>query len=373
MAVLQPTADAQAAALAPSTRVFRRVDIYESDGLTRWMKGAPVTGGSVSVDQTRDERRTIDISFDNEDGSLSSDPDGFWYDKIIKPFRGLYYYDSSGEEKVYEAQVGEFMVDSVASPRFPRMISVQGRDYTKKLLLDKFPTATLFAKGEPVEAVVSAIALNGGIDRMVLPSTGEVLPEDLVFERGQARWEAIKKIATSFGYEVFFDASGYMVMSLFKDPSSSPEVFTFATGPGGTLVDFNKVTNDTEIKNHVVVSGENTDQNPIFAEAENNKSTSPTRIAKLGRRTYEYVSALVTTVAQAQDIADKFLKVMALESFEINLESLVLPWLDVGEIIKFTDPSPSPNDPTRFLLSSLTIPMSLGSMSAVGKRITIVG
>jgi hypothetical protein len=162
-------------------------------------------------------------------------------------------------------------------------------------------------------------------------------------------------------------------MREFQDPVSSPESFRFETGPGGTLVEFGKQVNDTRIKNHVVVSGENSDQVPVFAEAENNKTGSPTRIGKLGRRTEEYVSQYIDAYAQAKELADKMLAVQALESFEVNIDSLVLPWLEVGEIIRFVDPDPAPGDPDRYLLDSLNIPLKLGAMGAVGKRVTIVG
>jgi hypothetical protein len=50
----------------------------------------------------------------------------------------------------------------------------------------------------------------------------------------------------------------------------------------------------------------------------------------------------------------------------------MLPWLEVGEILGWSDPNPSPGDPDKFLLSSLGISMDLGPMSGVGRRVTIV-
>src|SRR5690348_16845167 len=55
------------------------------------MLGAPLLDGNVSCDYGRDERRAFDLTFDNTDGSISYDPNGFWYDKVIKGYRGVQY------------------------------------------------------------------------------------------------------------------------------------------------------------------------------------------------------------------------------------------------------------------------------------------
>lgn len=600
MAVEPPSIEARLAMIAPTSRVYRRVDIFESDGDTPWYEDAPFTDGGVTVDQARDERRMLDLTLDNREGDLSNHPEGLWYDKVIKPYRGVWYQlgdqygvlvkskgpsaywrmssvvnsaDESGNgvplddvagdprvvgalisshdrttavrfdptaavarmgsgtfgaphplrhldggysleawivvsampadfgmflargtsghyfavrpggsievssdidsnqeslianaglqsgrryhvvavvtanrlrvyvegelvgervvggsaittwdtttpytvgarpndqyffdgivdevaiynrplsaasvqenynrgrqagysEALWSTQLGEFQIDDIDSPRFPRQIKLRGRDFAKKLILDKFPTATLFDEGVPIEDVVQAVALNGGISKLNLPSTGQVTPLDLMYERGTPRWEVIKKLCTDYGWELYFDASGFLTMREFRDPVSSPTSFEFETGPGGTMVEFGKKVNDTRIKNHVIVSGENADQVPVFAEVENNSVTSPTRIERLGRRSWEYVSQYITEYSQALSIAENFISVQALESFEVNIDSLVLPWLEVGEIIRFDDPEPNPGDPNRYLLDNLNIPLTLGPMGSVGKRVTIIG
>ena len=54
---------------------LRSVDLYEYDNVTRWYPAGadePVsrlTGGSISIDYTRSERRNCDISLDNADNA----------------------------------------------------------------------------------------------------------------------------------------------------------------------------------------------------------------------------------------------------------------------------------------------------------------
>ena len=91
MPATTPPAVALAKFLAPTTRHTRRVEIYEADAVTRWAGDtvSRLKDGSVSVDYTRDERRSLDLKLDNSDGGLVNAPGSFWYDKIIKAFRGV--------------------------------------------------------------------------------------------------------------------------------------------------------------------------------------------------------------------------------------------------------------------------------------------
>lgn len=369
MAVAAPTPDIVAAILAPTSRVIRRVDIYEEDGSTPFVLDAPTIDGTINASGSRDERRTLDISFENIDNQLQHFPGGFWYDKVIKVYRGV----DTGTTK-WLAQLGEFLIDKIAEDNFPPKLAVTGRDYTKRLITSKFPAATTFVKGSPLEETIRTIALNGGITKFSFPTTDKVLGKDFTFDRGYQRNKACSDLASAYGYEIFFDPQGYYTLREFQDPVTSPVIWTFKTGtPDGNLAKFTKSTDDTRIYNHVVVSGGASDQVPVWAEARNTNPDSPTNIDQLGDRVYEYSSTFITTTAQAQDVADKFLAVHALESFEVALESLVFPWLDVNEIVEFMDPSPAPGDPTRFLLTDLSIPITLGTMSGTAKRVTIVG
>lgn len=86
---VDPDATALAAFESNTVRVARWVDIYEANNTTLWKGQVPVTGGEVSVDMSRDERRNLDITLNDSDGSLGYGPGYLWYDKIIKPYRGV--------------------------------------------------------------------------------------------------------------------------------------------------------------------------------------------------------------------------------------------------------------------------------------------
>jgi len=374
VALAAPPALALAALLGAVTDVYRRVDIYEEDGTTPYLSDVGFTSGQVTIDSAKDERRMLDLVIGNPDGAIKHGTDGLWYDKIIKPYRGCYYLED-GIQKVWEVQLGEFMIDELTSQNFPHSISVKGRDYTKKMLEDQFTSAVTFPAGRTIESVIDTIAANGFITKRMLPVTGHVLGKDFTFEAQTSRWKACVDIATAYGHELYFDANGYLTLREYQDPTTSPTVFTFTTGATGTIASWSKTTNDTRIYNKINVTG-STDGGglPAHATATNDNPASPTSTVNLKRtKVYNYSSSFIETDEQAQDVADKFLAIHALEEFTLSLQTLVLPWLEAGEIISFEIDDAGPLDPTRFLLSSFAIPLGLGTMSPVGKKVEIIG
>lgn len=293
-------------------------------------------------------------------------------DKFIKTAFG--WLNPVVPVKYWESQIGEFMIDRISESHFPHHVKVTGRDYTKKCMTSKFAVATAFVAGQAPETIVRTIATNAGISKMIMPVTGKTVQGQFYFDRGTDRWTAMKQIADAYGYEIFFDPQGYLIMREYQDPVFAALSHVLSVGPTGNLVSYEKATNDTRIYNHIVVTGESADQSipPVSAQSTNTEPSSPTRIARLGDRVYQYTSSFITTVLQAQDVADKFLKIYALEEYDLNFSAICVWWLEVSEIVRFVDPRPGPSDPDRFLLSSLTIPMGLGAMSGNAKRVSVV-
>ena len=274
----------------------------------------------------------------------------------------------------WEVQIGEFMIDRISQSNFPNTVSVTGRDYTKKCMLSKYVQATQFAAGQTLEALITSISGAAGITKRALPATGIVVGRTFFFDRGVSRWDAMKDICSAYDYDIYFDATGYLVIEPYADPATTPPSVIVSTGKDGVLVSFEKSTSDARIYNSIVVTGESSDTNipAVFATAKNTDLDSPTSISKLGERVYQYTSSFITTTEQAQAVADSFLAVHALEEFELTFDALMMPWLEVGDIMGFVDPNPAPGDPTEFLLSSLSIPIDLAPMGSVGKRVTNV-
>lgn len=370
------------ALIAGAVRIKRRAEIYEKDGITPfdipdW--DSRLTGGEVSVDAFRSERRICDFTFNNYDNALRMDPyDGFYYDKVIKAFWGIQYYSGSLLRE-WETQVGEFMIDQIKEDYFPNEIKVTGRDYAKKCMVNKLVESVQFPQFTRIEVIIKALAINCGVTKFALPFTGMGYARDAAFERGTDRWKVIKDMADSIGYEVYFTGDGYLTMRPYGDPVMSPIRWIFRPGKlDGTLVKYSRSTNDSRIKNHVVVVGAAITSlagftQTIHAEAVNTDPASPTRVDRLGHRMDFYESEFITDTGQAQAIANQRLRVSALEEYSIDFDSVIIPWLDGGDIVDIIDDDASDYIPRRFLLTSFTFPFTLTAMSGQARRVTMAG
>lgn len=359
----------------------RRIQIFESDAITPWSPDniqSRLIDGDISVDSSRDERRSLNLTLDNKDGLLRHDPiDGLWYDKIIKVYRGLIYPDGDSYKK-FEIQIGEFMIDNLNSQRFPGHISLSGRDYTKKLLLDQFAVDTAFAAGQSLDSLVKVIANNGGITKYRLSAPGITVGTGVAFARNSSRWEGIKSLCEGLNVEVYFDREGYLVTRPYDDVSTTAPYFELSlSGSRQNIIDFSKSSSDTNIFNHVIVTGTSEEETVTgyryIAILENNDANSPTNISRIGRRTFNFEVNYITSQQQANDLCRRLLDIKQLEDFNLEFSSVCIPWLEAGRVLVFHDPEEDASVPSRFLFSSFTIPLKLGAMTGSGKRIVIIG
>lgn len=282
------------------------------------------------------------------------------------------WLDVSAYTTHWETQLGEYVQDSAsASSESPEVVELSGRDYVKKCLVSRLPAATTYDKGRPIEDIIRNMALNSRVRKIALPTTGEALDRDMTWEADTDRWSIMKELATSNNYDLFFDTNGVLVMEKFRDPSSSPVDLLLNVGPLGNLVSRGLRTSDSQLFNHVVVVGEGADNDtpPVWAEALNNNPASPSRVDELGDRVIRHQAATINTLAQAQELANTMLSVAALEEFELDFSTPLLPWVEPNQILALTDEAAGTWGPDRFLLSSVSMPLDLSPMSGTGKRI----
>lgn len=363
----------------PQARVYRAVDIVEADGVTPFALDVSIISGSVSVSYSRAERRTLDLTIDGVygGGTLNVGPGAIWYDKIVQVYRGIYVEGDLPGALV--APIGTFYLDSIDRPHFPNLIHLVGRDYTKGLLSAKFVEATTFTAAMTVAAAITGILVSGEIASYSLDAgaSAVTLGVDFAYEAGTDRWQAITDIASAHAFVPYFAPDGTFYLDPLVDPLTATSIYTFESGASGNLATFTRTSTDSEIYNDVLVTGQSPDRGPVCGRAENNEPTSPTRIKTIAspggltRRTLKYDSSLVTTDAQAAALALSMLKVSALESFNVDMGALNVPWLEVGYAVQFI-PEDVGTDPTDFLLTDLTIPMELGVMTATAKRISLI-
>jgi hypothetical protein len=275
----------------------------------------------------------------------------------------------------WETQLGEFCIDSINDQYFPYQIKVSCRDYMKRMINSKLSQDETYVAGTSISDLVIALARNSGITNQInIPQLGKVLQVDLSYTRKTPRSEIAISAMNGIGYDLFFNNKGQLSIAPLPDPYVDPTVQTFGTGPTGNLVTAERSTNDSNLFNHIVVYGNPNDAGiPYFGEAMNTDPSSPTRIARIGDRYDDYQFDTVTSDAEAAALAQKFLKVSSLETYEMNFTSICYPWLESNTVVDIEDPRARAFEPTKYLMDTLAIPMGLGPMSATGKRITFVG
>lgn len=397
-AVVIPVVHSRAAALeaimSTSTQVIRRVEIYEQDGTTPFFMPAPCMGGTISIDMFRDERRTMDLVLDNSTTQLNDYPGGFWYDKIIKVYRGVEYGGLTygvPPDPTQDGLLGIFMIDSIESQNFPHAIHVTGRDYTKKLMVSKFKYTTSFKPGRFIPDVIRDIAVDGGIlseqQKLYRPSpippefllaatSSTATDQDTTFDRGSSRWDAIKLLAGACNCSIYFDRFGFLVLEPFADPYLQAPAFIFSAQQqwgDPNLITYKRRVNDGRLFNVVIaLGGKAGDAVSPYGIRSNTAAGSPTSVDEIGERVAEPIyNSLWTTNAMCEAAANSWLKIVANEEFTINFESVVVPWLDVNTVVEFVNPT-NGSDPRSFLLAALTIPLSLNSMSSEARRVARV-
>lgn len=329
--------------------------------------GGVVTVGGVPLNDEGGGATTLDYTFRATSGQLATIRTAG-----VNPAAMVAKTKVPGDTWI--TALGEFMPDRIERPRFPHTIHVTGRDFTKKMMLAKFAAATSFAIGANVGTTIKTIATNAGITKFNFATVTNTLGAAVVFDVGSDRWTAAKSLADSIAYDLYFDHNGYLTLAPMVDPLTAPLSYTFQTGVNGNLADYSRSTDDSRLYNDVLVYG-NGQANPLVnAHVSNTTITSPTSIDNLGStRTYTYSSQFFTTNAQALAYAQKLLSVVALEQYDVNLTSIVIPWLEVGAAVEIIVPDAEVSDPTRFLFTSFTIPLMLGTMTVDAKRVTLVG
>lgn len=272
----------------------------------------------------------------------------------------------------WEAPIGKFLADGMSDTGdLNDRIKIVGRDLTKRLINSKLATATSFKTDDKIEVVIKAVAANAGIFDLNLPVTNKSIGKDITWERGTSRWDIIKELANTNNYEVYFSAEGFLTMREYRDPLLTPPTLVLSVGEEGNLISRSAKTSDSRLFNHIIVVGESSDSSvpPVYAEAVNDNAASSSNRSEIGDRVNIITSSLVTTVTQAQELADATLAVSALEEFELSFEATLIPWIEPGEIVEMLDTYSEYWGPDRYLLTSLTLPLDLSPMTGNGKRI----
>jgi uncharacterized membrane protein YgcG len=171
-------------------------------------------------------------------------------------------------------------------------------------------------------------------------SSTEVTAERLLFgtSQGADAWQDLQDMGTAIGYEAYFDPVATFRFKAIADPALTPSVWTVSDAANPVMVSYTRSISDSTTYNNVVVSGESTsNEAPVTATATDLDPSSPTyALGPYNIVTTYFISAMITTQAQAQQAADALLLVVKGASETVEISMVPNPALEPGDVITVT-------------------------------------
>ena len=376
---MRPMSSAMATRLTTSHRSAARLTVLDplTFAVLGDLSGADgyVVEGSVSASRARIIRRTCELTVANPGGVLTPANLGDWLyvNSLVRLERGVYL----DETTVEWCTLGHFLLGHPRVEVRPAGSSlvVSGEDRAKLLTRSRFTEPTTYAVGTRLAHVFATEAAVAGMGttRYRLDDGGKTLAASRTFEEDEARAEALVALARDYGMELYVDADGYLTSSPPPDPTTAPVAATYSVGETATLLGLSKEWTDDRLYNHVLVTGESADTGTplVRAEAMDTNPASPAWVnGPLGDRLYRYTSAMITSSAQALEVAQNLLSEVALIQEAIDLGAVTNPALEPGDAIAISEPVSRTSG--RYLIEQVDTPMGLGSQSLASRVVRAV-
>lgn len=363
-------------ALTVSHQRVTRVSILDDQynpipgGVLTGVDGYAVSG-SVQMDRSRSVERTVSLEIVNPQGVWTPNGPGsmLYWDRLLRVERGV---KVGGQDFV--APLGVFLIDSPTVTRSGgnHTMSLTGSDRMDRATRSEFAEPVTYAAGTRVKDAIYDMLVYAGVgtERWSADDRGATLGAARSFEVGDECLQSALTLATSFALEVFADANGYIVIRPRPDPMGLPPMWTFEAGADATHIGISKKWSRDRFYNHILVTNDTSDTDipMIRAEAEDTNPASPTRVnGPMGRRLYKYVSAMITTQGQADNVAASLLWEHALIEEEVSVEHVPLPVLEASDAIILRDTVSVTDD--KYMINSLTVPLAEGSASLNVKKV----
>lgn len=358
------------AALVKSHKIRALVTVHDSDDRQTGSLTDAVTGGQVDCDSAHPVERTAKIVLADVKGSLlfqSESPGGasLYADKQISIEYGVWVEDVIGDwvdVPIFYGPISRYIRD-----RGEVTIEAQG----KEAFLLPPAEARDFARIDSrfVGASIVAIARHYG-ERMFgsgFSSKHKLSKQAENQLKNRTPWDAMKSLAHDINGELHYDGAGYLQLQ--RGRTHTP-TWTFHEGPGGTVLSNPAVSfNLTDAKNHVRVFGKasvkGAQQQLAEAKLTPNHPLSPERLERHGVPRFLVFDIKLTKVisrAAARALAITTLAKNSLEVVDVKFDSLVIPHLEPGDIVRLETPEES----STFVLKAFTIPLNDNAPMSIG-------
>lgn len=329
----------------------------------------PITGGSVTFDSGSNVRRQGTVS-------LPNDP-SYWPDN---PFSVLSPWGTQIEVEFGITLPGgaveyvPLMIGAITKTPWKiggtDEISVTIADGCSYLADDRFDVNTSTTSTKTVVATITDFVKETRPDATVIDRTGDTKACPVI-DMQRDRLAGIVKLAESIGAEFFCDRVGNFVIA---PQATVNDPMTFTLSGADLVISADYSADRDRIYNRVFVSGETNSTSaggttsqtpPVTASAQDDDPESPTFYGgPFGRKSRFYVSALITTTAQAQSTAGALLEKARGLGRTVTFGTITDPTLDAGDVGLVTVRGRT----EKHVTDSVTIPLKVGETQSIATR-----
>lgn len=357
--------------LQASHSIDIRVVIMDLDHNALTIVSDRLMDGQVTVDATSEITRSLDLDLLDPTGALhldskSPDDGAIFADRMIRVRYSV--IDPTGSVR-YTTPVFTGPITKIERNGAAVNIEAQGKE---TFGLMRAWNEKTYKKGYRVTTVIRAILEDIiGETKLEIPDLDKRLPRNVSVGEDKYPWKVAKRLASSIGYQLFYDGRGHAVMR--KKPTVSS--FTFNKDEGGSIktepiIGFNidNLVNAVEVfgKKPLKEEGKTTKKQPhARVVAKKSHPMSPWSLGRNGGPRYIPLvieEDSIETDAEALARARRELKLGLLGGVEVMYDTLVIPHLEELDIVTLN----SDRFSTMHVLRQFAIPLTAAGTSSIG-------
>lgn len=338
-----------------SHTMVTKCEVY-SNGI--YMQDLIITDGQVTMDYGADIQRRCSIDLRDPDGSLT--PNDLTdilsiAGNELKLYRGILL--RTGVTELVPLGVFNISTNDITDGGDSRTITITGFDRSRRISVNRFTRQYQIADGTNVTEAIRTLALDRYPQvQMNLDSLPYTTPS-IVADINDDPWRLMQKLAINNACDLYFNGDGLLRLRPTMDPATTSSVATFAEGVNSTLLSVNKRWKDDDVFNWVIVTGESTSHNPVFAEAMDSDSSSPTYVSGAhGIHVKQFRSDIAVSVDQAQQIANALLWKYLGSYEQIRFNAVPHPALEPADRIYLSRVAMGMT--TNYTLDKISMPMT---------------
>lgn len=353
-----------------SHEVYSYVDVISA---TNEVKRLSATGGGVTEDATAEVRRRCSVTVVDATGALT--PRGVEdlltpYGTELRPYRGVRYADGTTEVM----PLGVFRISQVnvddsvgGSPD----IKIEGFDRSRTVGRDKFIEPYTVPQGTNiVEAIKTILARTFPALEYDAISTEMTTTAPIIYDTNTTPWAAVTSLGVSIGCEVYFDATGRVVIAPPADIDALPSPsFSYVEGKGCTMTNLASKFTDEPGFNGIVLTGESVGDEapPVRAVVWDDEPTSPTyHLGPYGEVPDFKTDANVKTQDEAENAARSLLQGILGFSEQLSIVAWPNPAVSAGDVVQVERERSGATG--LYAVDVITTPLSAKETSAVTVR-----